>query len=91
MGDYHLKTHMFSIFMGGCDIILGVEWLRTFGLIIMDYQELCMIFHHKDHSYTLRGIQASSPEIIISHRMEKLLNKEYNGVIAQFNSIQVIE
>ena len=23
MGDYHLKTHMFSINMGGCDIVLG--------------------------------------------------------------------
>jgi len=25
MGDYHLKTHIFSIEMGGCDIILVVE------------------------------------------------------------------
>jgi hypothetical protein len=25
MGDYDLKTHMFSISMGGCDIVLGVE------------------------------------------------------------------
>jgi len=24
MGDYTLKTHMFSIAMGGCDIVLGV-------------------------------------------------------------------
>ena len=23
VGDYHLKTHMFSIDMGGCDIVLG--------------------------------------------------------------------
>jgi hypothetical protein len=27
LGDYYLKTHMFSIEMGGCDIALGVEWL----------------------------------------------------------------
>ena len=25
MGDNSLKTHMFSIDMGGCDIVLGVE------------------------------------------------------------------
>jgi hypothetical protein len=24
MSDYHLKTHMFSIFVGGYDIVLGV-------------------------------------------------------------------
>jgi hypothetical protein len=38
MGDYHLKTHMFSISMGGCEIVLGVEWLCTLGPITMDYQ-----------------------------------------------------
>ena len=38
IGDYHLKTHMFSIAMGGCDIVLGMEWLRTLGPITMDYQ-----------------------------------------------------
>ena len=27
MEDYQLKTHMFAIHMGGCDIVLGVDWL----------------------------------------------------------------
>jgi hypothetical protein len=31
IGDYSLKSHMFSIEMGGCDIVLGVEWLHTLG------------------------------------------------------------
>jgi hypothetical protein len=44
MDDYSLKTHMFDIEMGGCDIVLGVEWLRTLGLITMDFWELYMIF-----------------------------------------------
>jgi hypothetical protein len=25
IGQYHLKYHMFSIDMGGCDIMFGVE------------------------------------------------------------------
>ena len=29
MGDYSLKKHMFSIEMGDCDIVLGIEWLWT--------------------------------------------------------------
>jgi hypothetical protein len=37
IGDYHLKSHMFAIDMGGCDIVLGVEWLRTLGPILMDF------------------------------------------------------
>ena len=42
IGDYHLKTHMFSIDMGDCDIVLGVEWLHTLGPITMDFQEIYM-------------------------------------------------
>jgi hypothetical protein len=44
IGDYHLKSHMFAIDMGGCDIVLGVGWIRTLGPIIMDFKDLTMQF-----------------------------------------------
>eukprot|EP00253_Pinus_taeda_P023739 PITA_23739 len=91
MGDYQLKTHMFAIHMGACDIVLGGEWLRTLGPITMDFQELYMSFKQKNHTHTLRGLQAGAPSIISSHRMEKLLKKGNHGVVAQFNAIQVVE
>jgi hypothetical protein len=37
IGDYNLKFHMFAIVMGGCDIVLGAEWITTFGPILMDF------------------------------------------------------
>eukprot|EP00253_Pinus_taeda_P016470 PITA_16470 len=91
MGDYQLKTHMFAIHMGGCDIVLGVEWLRTLGPITMDFQELYMSFKHNNSTHTLHGLQAGAPSIISSHRMEKLLKKGHHGVIAPFNAIQGVE
>jgi hypothetical protein len=42
IGDYHLKSHMFTIDMGGCDIMLGADWVRTLGPILMDFKELTM-------------------------------------------------
>eukprot|EP00253_Pinus_taeda_P035434 PITA_35434 len=91
MGDYQLKTHMFSIHMGGCDIVLGADWLRTLGPITMDFQELYMSFKQNNHTHTLRGLQAGAPSIISLHRMEKLLKKGNHGVVAQFNAIQGVE
>jgi hypothetical protein len=44
IGDYHLKSHIFSINMGGCDIVLGANWLMTLGLILLDFKELTMKF-----------------------------------------------
>lgn len=90
LGYYHLKTHMFSIDMGGCDIVLGVEWLYTLGPVTMDFNELYITFTHKYHTGILKEIWDGSPEIISSHRMEKLLNKCHLGVVAQFKSIQVL-
>eukprot|EP00253_Pinus_taeda_P036679 PITA_36679 len=91
MGDYQMKTHMFAIHMGGCEIVLGAEWLRTLGPITMDFQELYMSFKQNNSTHTLRGLQAGAPSIISLHKMEKLLKKGHHGVIAQFNAIQGVE
>jgi hypothetical protein len=88
IGDYHLKSHMFSIDMGGCDIVLGADWLRTLGPILMDFHNLTMQFDQGGHRYKFQGIIVGSPEVISSHRMEKMLKKGQSGVIAQLHAIQ---
>jgi hypothetical protein len=82
IGDYHLKSHMFSINMGGCDIVLGADWLRNLGPILMDFKALTMQFDQEGHQYKFQGITAGSPEVISSHHMEKLLKKGHSSVIA---------
>jgi hypothetical protein len=88
IGNYHLKSHMFAIDMGGCDIMLGVDWIRNLDPILMDFQELTMQFDQEGHQYKFQGITASSPEIISSHRMENMLTKGHFGAISQLHAIQ---
>ena len=61
IGDYHLKSHMFAINMGGCDIVLVAYWLRTLGPILMDFKELTMQFQQVGQQYKFQGITTSSP------------------------------
>jgi hypothetical protein len=68
-------SHIFSIDMGGCDIVLGAEWLCTLGPIFMGFKELTMQFQHEGHSYKFQGITLGSSNIISCHRMENLLKK----------------
>jgi hypothetical protein len=75
IGQYHLKSHMFAIDMDNYDIMLNVEWLHTLGLITMDFKDLTLQFQHEGQQYKFQGITTDSPEIINSHRMEKLLKK----------------
>jgi hypothetical protein len=56
IGQYNLKSHMFSIDMGGCDIMLGVEWLCTLNPIVVDFKDLTMQFHHEGQQYKLQEI-----------------------------------
>jgi hypothetical protein len=55
IGHYHLKSHMFSIEMGGCDILLGDEWLHTLSPILMDFKELTMQFQQEGKLVLLRS------------------------------------
>jgi hypothetical protein len=91
IGHYHLKSHMFSIEMGGCDIVLGDEWLRTLGPILMDFKELTMKFQHEGKLYHFQGITVGYPEIISSHCMENILKKGHYSIISQLHSLQSVE
>jgi hypothetical protein len=91
IGHYHLKSQFFSIEMGGCDIVLGVEWLHTLGPILMDFKELTMQLQHEGKRYHFQGLTASSLEIISSHCMDKLLKKIHSNIISQIHSIHVVE
>jgi hypothetical protein len=91
IGQYNMKSHMFAIDMGGCDIVLGAEWLRTLGPILMDIKELTMQFNQEGQQYKFQGITVDSLEIISSHRMEKLLKKGHSDIIAQLHSIHATE
>ena len=91
MGDYHLQTRMFSIDMGGCDIVLGVEWLCTMGPITMDFQDLYMSFVKDYLTYFIKWIKTNHFYIISSHHMEKLLKKDHSRIITQLHALQGCE
>nr|GFC23054.1 hypothetical protein [Tanacetum cinerariifolium] len=45
--------------LGGCDMVLGVQWLSTLGNIMLNFQELRMEFKYKGRKVSLRGTRKS--------------------------------
>nr|GEU99885.1 hypothetical protein [Tanacetum cinerariifolium] len=45
--------------LGGCDMVLGVQWLSTLGDIKMNFQELKMEFKYQGRKVALRGTRKS--------------------------------
>ena len=80
---------MDSISIGGVDVVLGIQWLRTLGTISTKYNESFMIFELEGIQYELKEFKYPPSQIIISHRMENLLKKGCTGVIARLYSMAV--
>ena len=89
IGDYNLCYDMFFIPFGRCNVVLGMQWLRTLGPILWGFVELWMWVLVNGKKHTLKGLQLGSLSIISSHRMENILKNNSHGVIAHLHSIHM--
>ncbi|CAA7040954.1 unnamed protein product [Microthlaspi erraticum] len=58
--------------LGGCDIVLGVQWLATLGPITWDFQKLEMGFKYGHAKVLLHGIKEGSVRQIKAAKLNKL-------------------
>ena len=47
MVEYVLNIPMISIPIGGADVVLGVQWLQSFGMVAFNFQEIFLKFFYK--------------------------------------------
>ena len=55
----------------GCDLVLGVQWLRTLGPIVWDFAALTMHFTMGTQNVTLQGMAAESVHIATKKQASK--------------------
>jgi hypothetical protein len=89
MGEYFMDSPMIFIQMGDDDVVLGVQWLQSLGIVAFDFQNISMRFSSNGKEIELRGIQGKPSKVISSNSMEKLLKKGHQGVIEQLCSLDV--
>lgn len=53
--DMHFFHDYYVFPLGNVDVILGVDWLATFGIIRTDWQNLPMVFHWGGQKITIQG------------------------------------
>ena len=89
MGEYVFSSPMFSIPMGGVDVVLGVQWLQSLGTVAFNFRELFIKFSLDGKEFELRGITRKPSKLTCSHGMTKMLKKGHQGVVEQLCSIEV--
>eukprot|EP00253_Pinus_taeda_P028524 PITA_28524 len=72
MGEYVLNRQMLSIPMGGADVVLGVQWLQSFGTITFNFQELFIKFCVEGKEVELKEFPTSKSSI--SPDLQKVLD-----------------
>lgn len=74
-----IQGHSFTVTLrvlplSGADIVLGVEWLRTLGPIIIDYTSFTMHFTHLGQPVTLHADVQFNTDPISAHQVKRMIH-----------------
>ncbi|KAL4309278.1 hypothetical protein GQ457_01G012100 [Hibiscus cannabinus] len=74
----HQFEHDFSVLsMGGCDMVLGVDWMRRYSPVSMDFNLMTLSFQKEGELINLKGgLKSASIKLISAEKFQKLAEKE---------------
>ena len=67
--DFNLESPFFTVPLGGVDVVLGIQWLRTLGTYAANHQVQFIKFKWGGQKYKLHGFQAPENQVISSSQM----------------------
>lgn len=90
--EFSCTTNVYAIPLGSCEVVLGVQWLRTLGPILWDFDKLYMQFSKRSWTFyiTTPGSSLTQIENISALQMQKLLpQKSTVGAVLYHMDIEI--
>ena len=72
VGGWEIQADMHLFELGGVDVVLGVEWLRTLGDTIMNWKKQMMSFWSNKEWITLQGLGSTNDSMVA---LQSILSK----------------
>ena len=69
--EFKLESELYTLPLGGVDIVLGVQWLQTLGTNSVNHQKHFIKFKWQGQEYKLYGFQIPETQVVSSQHMEK--------------------
>jgi hypothetical protein len=81
--EYDFKTNLHLLVLGGCDMVLGVDWLSSLGPILWDFVELTMKFSHQSREISLQGLIKTANNLVKGEGLLRKAGAECKGIWLQ--------
>jgi hypothetical protein len=88
---FNLESKLYTVPLGGVDVVLGVQWLQTLGTYSVNHQEHFIQFKWQGQSYKLDGFQPPQTQVVSSQQMEKMIQKGATAYFIQCQNIAIQE
>jgi len=76
-------TRAYIIQLGGCDMVLGIQWLKSLGPILWDFSALKMEFQKEGRKVLICGMGVEKSEVDCSPTFLQELRRVEEGLILQ--------
>ena len=86
MQGFRQSIDFFLLPLQGCDIVLGIQWLKSLGPIQWDFNTLSMRFKVQDLDVCFRGLQGGAIHVASKNQMSKLSKASSKGVLTMLIS-----
>lgn len=91
MQGYEFFAELRILQLGGCQVVLGVDWMKTVNPLIFDFNTLEVTFDKGGRRVTLTGSgDGGKCRAISSSHLQKLIEQE-GGTITQLHSVYAVE
>jgi hypothetical protein len=77
------RVDLYILPLAGCDMVLGIQWLRLLGPILWDFDQLTMEFQFDDVKCCLKGLQQGPHLSLEDGQSNKWLKKRNKGIMLQ--------
>ncbi|XP_071901048.1 uncharacterized protein [Coffea arabica] len=91
MHGQEFKADLLMLPVGGCELVLGIQWLTTLGDVKWNFGELRMEFMQAGHKVVLRGMKRQGLQLVKQKKMQKILQKPEQIAEAQLCLIRVVQ
>ncbi|XP_074271624.1 uncharacterized protein LOC141595557 [Silene latifolia] len=83
----HFETDALIIPLGGCDMVLGIQWLSTLGTVSWNFKQLKMEFMYNKRKHVLRGLAPQKIKTMVGGPSCKMIETAAHLCFLKINTI----